>query len=183
MSRKYKYKDEDKVYFISFATVNWIDVFIRNEYRNELLKSLQFCQDHKNLEIYAWCIRTSHVHLIVGSSGNRLEDILRDLKSYTSGQLRKLIQHNPTESRREWMLAMMEKAGSNNSNNNGWQFWQQDNHPIELSNEIIRRQKLDYLHNNPVEAGFVIKAEEYLYSSAMDYYGGKGLLPIKLLEY
>ena len=107
---------------------------------------------------------------------------MRDFKSYTSGQMKSLIKNNPVESRREWMLWMMERAGKKNSNNNDWQFWQQDNHPIELNNESILRQKLNYLHNNPVEAGFVIKAEEYLYSSAVNYYGGKGLLDVNVLE-
>jgi putative transposase len=182
MSRKYKFRDNDKLYFISFAIVNWIDVFIRNEYRDELLQSLKFCQANKNLEIYAWCIMTSHMHLIIGSSGNKMENIVRDFKSYTSGQMKNLIKNNAAESRKEWIIWMMERAGRKNSNNNNWQFWQQDNHPIELNNESILRQKLNYLHNNPVESGFVIKAEEYLYSSAMDYYGGKGLLDITVLE-
>jgi hypothetical protein len=43
-------------------------------------------------------------------------------------------------------------------------------------------QKLNYIHNNPIEAGFVEKAEDYLYSSARDYAGMKGLLSIKFIE-
>ncbi len=42
----------------------------------------------------------------------------------------------------------------------------------------MAHQKLDYIHYNPVEAGFVIKAEEWKYSSALDYYSGKGLLEV-----
>ena len=60
--------------------------------------------------------------------------------------------------------------------------WQPESHPIELTNNTIAHQKLAYLHNNPVEAGFIIKAEEWLYSSAVDYNGGKGLLEIIQLE-
>ncbi|MBC8490157.1 MAG: hypothetical protein H8D45_29410 [Bacteroidetes bacterium] len=44
------------------------------------------------------------------------------------------------------------------------------------------QEKLDYLHNNPVEAGFVTKPEDYLYSIARDYAGIKGLLDIELIE-
>ena len=43
-------------------------------------------------------------------------------------------------------------------------------------------QKLDYLHNNPVESGFVTKPEDYKYSSAMDYAGIKGLVDIDIIE-
>jgi putative transposase len=177
MSRKYKFNESTGLYFISYAVVYWIDVFIRNEYKEILLDSWRYCMREKGLEIYAWCIMTSHVHLIIGSNKEKPEDIVRDMKSFTSTQLKKTIKENPQESRREWMLWMMERAGKKNSNNkNNFQFWQQHNKPIVLySNEVIK-QKLDYIHNNPVEAGFVSKPEDYLYSSAKDYAGEKGIL-------
>ena len=125
---------------------------------------------------------TSHVHLIIGTTDKKMEDILRDFKSYTSGQLRKAISENQQESRREWLLWMMQRAGKKNINNNGFQFWQQDNHPIELWDNYMKEQKLNYLHQNPVMSGFVSKAEDYLYSSAIDYCGEKGLLDIKIMD-
>ena len=73
MSRKYKFHDNSQLYFVSFATVNWVDVFIRNEYKEVLLDSLRFCQLKKDLELYAWCMMTSHVHLIIGSRGNPMK--------------------------------------------------------------------------------------------------------------
>lgn len=125
---------------------------------------------------------TSHVHMIIGSEQRKLESIVRDMKSYTSMRLRKAIQENPQESRKEWMLWMMERAGKRNTNNKDFQFWQQHNHPIELDSNYLMEQKLDYIHNNPVEAGFVELPEEWLYSSARDYAGGKGLIDILLIE-
>ncbi|MFC6999745.1 REP-associated tyrosine transposase [Rufibacter roseus] len=182
MSRKYKFRDNEKLYFVSFAVVHWIDVFIRNEYRQVLLDSLRYCQEKKGLEVYAYCLMTSHVHLIISSQGKPLAEILRDFKSFTSTQLRKAITENPQESRKEWMLWVMERAGKRNGNNKGFQFWQQHNHPIVLNSNFLIQQKLDYLHNNPVEAGFVEQPEDYIYSSARDYAGTKGLLDILLIE-
>jgi putative transposase len=182
MSRKYKFWDNEKLYFISFSVVYWIDVFIRNEYKYELVNSWKYCIANKGLEVYGWCIMTSHVHMIIGSKGNKLEDIVRDMKSYTSTRLRKLIQEHPQESRKEWMLWMMERAGTKNSNNENFQFWQQHNQPIELNSNFLLDQKLGYLHNNPVEAGFVEEAEDWLFSSARDYAGRKGLLEICFIE-
>lgn len=63
MSTKYKFADNDKLYFVSFATTSWIDLFIRNEYREEILKNIKYCQSKKDLELYGWCIMTSHIHL------------------------------------------------------------------------------------------------------------------------
>ena len=40
-------------------------------------------------------------------------------------------------------------------------------------------QKLRYIHENPVRAGIVEKAEEYKYSSAKDYAGEQGLITIE----
>jgi len=81
------------------------------------------------------------------------------------------------------MLQIFSKAGAANSRNSQYQFWRQDNHPIELYSSHFTNQKLEYIHNNPVEAGIVEKAEEYLYSSTRDYYNGKncGLLQIEWL--
>jgi len=70
--------------------------------------------------------------MIVGSNKNKLEDIMRDMKRHTSEQLKIAVQSNPQESRKEWMMDLFGKAGKANSNNNNFQFWQQDNHPIQL---------------------------------------------------
>ena len=182
MSRKYKFVDNDQLYFVSFAVINWIDLFIRNEYKDILLKSFQYCTEKKGLALYAYCIMTSHVHLIIGSNKEPMQNIMRDLKRHTSESLRKAIVQNKTESRREWMLQMMIEAGSRNSNNSGFQLWQQDNHPIEVRDAKMLYQKLTYFHYNPVAAGFVEKEEDWLYSSARNYYGLKGLIDVILLD-
>ena len=182
MSRKYKFRDQEKLYFISFAVVYWIDIFIREQYKELLLESIRFCQREKGLEIYAWCIMTSHVHLIIGSNKNKMEDIIRDLKSHTSRQLKQKIKDHPQESRKEWMLWMMKRAGLKNSNNKEFQFWQQHNQPLVLDNNKIIENTLKYIHNNPVVAGFVDDPIHYKYSSARDYCEEKGLLDVILIE-
>ena len=83
MSRKYKFHDNDKLYFISLATVYWIDVFIREAYMEVIIESWKHCVEKKGLLVYGWCIMPSHVHMIIGSNKNKLEDIVRDMKSYT----------------------------------------------------------------------------------------------------
>ena len=171
MSTKYKFYDQERLYFITFAVVGWIDLFVRNEYRQILLDSWKYCLENKGLQIFGWCIMSSHVHMIIGTEKDDMQDIVRDMKRHTSIELRKAITENPQESRRDWMLKIMKYAGLNNSNNSGFQLWRQDNHPIELFTPQVIHQKLDYIHNNPVVSGFVENPEDYLYSSAKDYYG------------
>ena len=117
MSRKYKFHDNDKLYFISFATVYWIDVFVREEYFQVIIDSWKHCQEEKGLEIYGWCIMPSHVHMIIGSKKDKLENIVRDMKKHTSITLKAVIKNNKLESRKEWILWLMERAGKRNSNN------------------------------------------------------------------
>jgi putative transposase len=182
MSTKYKFENQDQLYFVTFSVVNWIDLFIRNEYKDILLDSWRFCQAKKGLEIYSWCVMTSHVHMIIGTHGENLENIMRDMKKHTSIALKNAIKQHPGESRKEWILWMMERAGRKNIQNLNFQLWQQDNHPIELSDIRMLHQKLDYNHNNPVVAGIAERPEDYLYSSACDCYGLPGLIEISLVE-
>lgn len=180
MSRKHKFLDQNQAYFVSFATIHWIDVFTRKIYCDEVVESLKYCQQEKDLILHAWCIMPSHIHLIMSTKGEMMQNILRDLKSYTSRRIKDKINKSPNESRREWMQWMFHRAGVRNGNNKNWQLWQQDNHPIELSSNAMIDQKLEYLHNNPVEAGYVDSPEYWLYSSARNYYGKQGLLEIEL---
>jgi len=181
MSRNYKFHNQESPYFITFATVNWIDVFIRSQYRDILVESINYCIQNKGLVVYAWVIMTSHVHMIIGTEKENMQDIIRDMKKYTSKAVLNAIKENPRESRRDWMLWMFERAGKKNGNNKNYQFWQQHNKPIELLSSKIIDQKLNYLHNNPVDEGFVLESHEYKYSSAIDYSDGKGLVKIVLI--
>ncbi len=178
MSRKYKFHDQSKLYFVTFGVVNWIDAFTRNEYKDIVVESLKYCIKEKDLELYAWVIMTNHVHLIIGTRSEPLQNIVRDIKKFTSKRIVDAIRKNPKESRKEWMIWMFERAGKRNPNNENFQFWMQHNQPIELTTEAMTKQKLSYLHENPVKAGFVRNAEDWLYSSAIDYYTSnqKGLI-------
>ena len=186
MSRSYRFSPTAPLHFVSFATVGWVDVFTRVEYKSILLESLRYCIINKGLEIYAWCIMTNHVHLIMGTQdGVKPEEVLGLHKRHTSEALHTAILKEVSESRREWMMNLFTNAGTANSNNHGnFQLWQQHNHPIELYSREVILQKLDYLHQNPVAAGFVENAEDWLWSSARDYAGRKGLLEgIILIEF
>ncbi len=51
MSRDYKFHNPDGVYFISFAVVEWLDVFTRIEYKNRLIDSLHFMPKRKRDDV------------------------------------------------------------------------------------------------------------------------------------
>jgi REP element-mobilizing transposase RayT len=143
------------------------------------MESLRYCQQYKGLDLYAYCIMTSHVHMIIGRLGQgTLEGIIRDIKKYTSVKIIDAVKDNPQESRKDLLMWLFERTGRYNSNNKIYQFWEQHSHPIELNSNVMLEQRLAYIHNNPVEAGIVLSPEDYLYSSAMNYAG----LPEKLID-
>lgn len=179
MSRKYKIRDQDQLYFVTFTVIRWLDVFTRREYRDIFMDSLRYCQQYKGLDLYAYCIMTNHVHMIIGRRGTvDLQGIIRDIKKYTSVKIIEAVKDNPQESRKDLLMWMFERTGRYNPNNKIYQFWQQHSHPIELNTNIMLEQRLEYIHNNPVKAGIVLSPEDYLYSSAINYAG----LPEKLID-
>jgi REP element-mobilizing transposase RayT len=181
MSTGYQIKEQGALYYLTLQIVEWVDVFTRDKYKRLITDNLQYCQDHKGLEIFAYVIMTNHIHIIVRSNTDNLSDTIRDFKSYTSKELLKLID-SETESRREWMLAIFSKAAYKHERNSRYQIWTHENHAEQLwSNDFIT-SKVDYIHQNPVRAGVVAKPEDYLYSSARNYAGLESVLNVTVLS-
>jgi putative transposase len=182
MTTGYQIRNQEGLHFVTFAVVEWVDVFTRKEYAFLLIESLKFCQEKKGLLVYSWCLMSNHLHLIIAvQEGNTLSAVLRDFKRYTAQAIIAAIEKNMQESRRRWMLWIFRSVGQQSTRNEKYQFWQQENHPIELTSNAFKEEKLRYIHRNPVEAGWVAEAEHYAYSSAIDYAGGKGLVPVTFL--
>ena len=134
MGRKYAIRDQEAIFFVTFTVVNWIDLFFRDEYKQIIINSLIYCQQNKGLNIHAYCIMTSHIHLILRvNRGHNLSDAIRDMKSHTSTQLKLSINGNTKESRKVWIIWMFERTGKKNKRNSDFQLWQHHNHPIELN--------------------------------------------------
>jgi putative transposase len=166
----YRIGDQNALHYITITTVEWVDIFTRSIYKDIIINSLFFCREKKGLELFAYVIMTNHIHLIArAKAGFELSDILRDFKRHTAKYILKEIKENPLESRREWILDILQKAGKQNLKNKTYQVWRQDNHPIELYKPETVQQKLDYIHMNPVRSGIVANPEDYLYSSARNY--------------
>jgi REP element-mobilizing transposase RayT len=123
------------------------------------------------------------MHCIVSSPNGNLSGTLRDLKSYSAKQIIAAIQDEP-ESRREWLELVLAYAARGTSRNKFHQVWQHDYHGVDIRTRPFLQQKMDYIHNNPVRAGLVREPQDYVYSSAADYYYHQQVGPIKtnLLE-
>lgn len=161
------------IYFITITVTDWIDIFTRTRYKQVVTDSLSYCQAHKGLVIYAWVLMTNHLHLIVGSAEDgTISEIIRDFKRHTSNSILRILKDDFKESRREWMLAHFhyDKKPAH--------FWHEGYYPEKIETHSFFIQKMNYIHDNPVRQGFVVRQEDYPYSSAINYAGKKGLLEV-----
>ncbi|WPP52283.1 REP-associated tyrosine transposase [Catalinimonas niigatensis] len=156
----------DHPYFITCTVVQWIDVFTRNCYSDVLIDSLKYCQQYKGLEVYSYVIMPSHIHMIVRQGEGKLDKVMGDFKSFTAKEILNMIVASPQESRKKWLLHMFAYAAKYHQQHAQYMFWQYTKHPVELSNAAIFQQKMDYIHQNPMTAGYVTEAEKWYYSSA-----------------
>ena len=174
------------VYFITTTVVDWVDVFTRPIYNHILIDSLSYCQTNKGLVIYSWVLMSNHLHLIVALDRTlsyeqevlELSNVIRDFKKFTSKKIIDAINKNPEESRTEWMMNRFWFAGANDKKIKDFRFWQEGYYREDISSEEFLRQKINYIHMNPVRREIVSEPEHYKYSSAIDYAGGKGILDV-----
>ncbi len=182
MSTKYKATTTEDCYFVTITTVGWIDIFTRLNQKQNIIKSLQYCQENKGLEIYAYCIMSSHIHLLCKATNDFiLSDIMRDFKKFTSKKIIQIINDEP-ESRREWMLDYFKKASVPFKKEQQYKVWQNGYHAEHIFSNKFIKQKVDYIHFNPVKEKIVTLPEDYYFSSARNYASLENELEIILLE-
>ena len=109
-----------------------------------------------------------------------MSEFARDFKKFTANAVIKEIQNMP-ESRRDQMLYRFEFAGKYDNRITKYRFWQDKNHPIELTSTEMINQRINYSHENPVRTGVVAVSEDYLYSSARNYAGLSSVIDIDLV--
>ncbi len=168
---RYKIIYSNEPHFLTFSVLHWIPVFTRPQTAAILLNSLQYLIDD-GLKVYAYVILENHMHMVAESQ--RLDKDISSFKSYTA---RKVIDFLRSANVKLILdqLAFYKKA---HKDDRPFQFWQEGSHPQLISSENILRQKVDYIHQNPVKRGYVEFPEYWRYSSAVNYLGEKGLIDV-----
>jgi len=156
----------DDLYFVTLTVVGWIDVFTRTDYKNILVDNFSYCQKKEQLELFAYVIMPNHIHLIARRQDKDLNELLGRFKSYTAKKIIQAIETNPQESRKEWLLNLLQHFAAQNKQYRNFQFWQYRHHPTLLDSPEMVQQKIEYIHLNPVRAVIVTEPESYVFSSA-----------------
>jgi hypothetical protein len=95
-------------------------------------------------------------------------------KSFTARNIVDHLQHLNAES----TLQRLRFAKRAHKLDRVYQVWQEGVHAEMVYSESVMRQKLDYIHHNPVKRGYVDLGEHWRYSSARDYQGQPGLIEV-----
>ena len=168
---RYQIVDPKLPHFVTCTVLHWIPVFTRQATVAVLLDSLRFLQQD-GLKVYAYVILENHLHLLLQSP--QLDRDMARFKSHTAKQLiAYLSEQNVTPILEQ--LAFYKKA---HKDDRAYQFWQEGYHPEWIQNDEMMRQKVEYIHQNPVRRGYVDLPEHWRYSSARDYLGQPGLLEV-----
>jgi REP element-mobilizing transposase RayT len=181
MKDGYQIRDQRRLHFMTFTVVDWVDIFTRKVYRDLILDSFNYCRKEKGMILQSYVIMSNHIHVVMGSKDGKLSDLVRDFKKFTASKILKLIETEP-ESRRDWMLKRFEFAVKSHTRNEKYQFWKHESHPEEIFSEKFLWTKIEYIHQNPVRAGWVHKEDDYVYSSASNYVTLKGIIEVDLAE-
>jgi REP element-mobilizing transposase RayT len=176
MRSRYKISEAESPHFLTCTIVGWLPVFTRIKYLEIIISSLTFCRQQKGLRLHAYVILDNHLHLV--ASSDNLSLVMRDFKRHTAKEILAVAR----EENKLWLLKQFEFLKGAHKTKSQHQVWQEGFHPQTITTEDMLRQKLDYIHYNPVRIGVVDHPEDWCYSSARNYLGREGILEIDLLE-
>jgi len=176
MRSRYKIAELQTPHFITCTIVGWLPVFTRAKYFDIITAALTFCRKQKGLRLHAYVILDNHLHLIVSS--DNLSQVIRDFKRHTAKGILALARQDD----KQWLLKQFEFFKSGHKGESRHQVWQEGVHPQAITSEEMLRQKLDYIHFNPVKIGLVDCPADWRYSSARNFSGNEGVLEIDEVE-
>ncbi len=169
---RYQIFETEYPYFLTCTVVGWLPVFTRPETVQIIFDSRRYLQEHDRLLLYGYVILENHLHLV--ASSDQLAKEIGDFKSYTARQMIDYLEERNVS----MLLKQLKWHKARHKTDRTYQLWQEGSHPEQIQNEEMMRQKLEYIHRNPVVRGYVDEPTHWRYSSARNYAGLAGLLPV-----
>ena len=169
---RYVILDPAQPHFLTCTVLEWLPVFTRPDAVQILLDSWAHQREHDGLRLYGYVILENHVHFV--AQAPRLDRCVASFKSFTAARLLELLEQRKAER----LLARFRFAKLAHKHDRDYQFWQEGSHAELIFSEAVMREKLEYIHQNPVKRGYVDLPEHWRYSSARNYQGQPGLIGI-----
>ena len=168
---RYKFTAPDQPHFMTLTVLNWLPIFTHPEAVNIILNSLRHLMA-EGMKAYAYVILEKHLHLIAQSQ--QIDKDIARFKSFTAKQLLAYLK----EKNAKTLLAQLAFYKKAHKDDRTYQFWQEGVHPELIQSDDMMKQKIDYIHNNPVKRGYVDNPSHWRNSSARNYEGQQGKLEV-----
>ena len=150
------------LYFTTASIFNKEPIFKTDQNITCIYECLDFLAKEERAIIYSFCIMSNHIHLVWEILDPwSLEKCQHSLLSYSS----KGILSNLKSPYKEKFLV--------NKADRKYQVWKRNPLSVEISRNSVLQQKMNYIHNNPINAKLVKRPEDYLHSSFASYLSGE----------
>jgi putative transposase len=169
---RYRIHEPEAAHFLTCTIIDWIPVFTRPDTAQIILDSLAFLQRERGLRLYGYVILENHIHWI--AQAENLAKEVHSFKSYTAKMLVRYFEAQGIER----ILKKFAFHKKRHKEDREHQIWEEGSHPQLLQNLDMLRQKLEYIHRNPVKRGYVDDPVHWRYSSARNYAGQPGLIEV-----
>ncbi len=167
MRSRYKIYNENGIFFVTSTIIDWIPVFIDEKYFSIMIDTVKYYQQNSDLTVYSYVFLDNHFHMII--SGSDITKAMQSIKKYTAKEILRNLKMDSNDT----VLRRFRESKPAHKTTSKHQVWQEGFHPQEIISYEMLKQKIDYIHNNPVRRQYVEKPEEWKYSSAVDYYTEK----------
>ena len=169
---RYRIFETEYPYFMTCTVVGWLPVFTRPETTGIVFDSWRYLQREREFRLFAYVILENHLHLI--ASAPELSAVIQSFKSYTARQILDLLKRRAANV----LLRQLRALKLRHKTESEYQMWQEGSKPKQIQNDGMMWQKLEYIHNNPVERGFVDDPVHWRCSSARNYAGQAGMVEV-----
>jgi REP element-mobilizing transposase RayT len=169
---RYRIHQDQVPYFHTCTIVGWLPIFTRPQTVQTLLDSFAYLQAHDGFSLYGFVLLENHIHFV--SSAENHASCIKRFKSFTARTIIDYLE----ERRVSMLLKQLAYYKRRHKTDSTYQLWQEGSHPEEIRDEAMMRQKLEYIHNNPVKRGYVDDPCHWRYSSARNYAGQEGLISV-----
>ena len=157
---------DGNIYFTTATIYRWLPLLQEDKYKDILISSLKFLTDHNRLYVFAYVIMSNHLHIIWSEkTSSTKESAKASFFKYTSRQFLNKLKGEEPGFLQKFLV---------NKKDRMHQFWKRNSLDIEIFSEKIFEQKMNYIHNNPLQSQWqlVDDAVDYSYSSAKFYEEG-----------
>ena len=151
-------------YYFTSVAHHRLPIFRTDKLKQVVCDAYSEVRKNHGILILAYVIMLDHVHALVYSD-REMSDVLRLLNGVAARRVIQYLKENGFES------SLFKLRGEIRGRNHKHSVWHHHSDSLDIFGEDTFRQKVEYIHNNPVRAGLVSDALDYRYSSARQWAG------------